>query len=114
MRLAVSGEPTDETLAFGRQIGATEFVGGPGLPIERGYYRYQDLMLLRNRVQDAGLRYEVTSMPEEWTLQDQAGASRPRRANRQLAPIDREHGGRGFQSYCLLLLASQQYWPLRP
>lgn len=67
MRLAVSGGPTDEALAFGRQIGAIEFVGGPGLPIERGYYRYQGLLLLRNRVRDAGLRYDVTIMPEEWT-----------------------------------------------
>lgn len=66
MRLAVSGEPTEATLTFACQIGATEFVGGPGLPIERGYYRYQDLLLLRNRVQDAGLRYHVTGMPEEW------------------------------------------------
>ena len=73
MRLAVSGEPSDETLAFGRQIGATEFVGSPGLPIERGYYRFQDLMLLRNRVRDAGLRYDVASMPEEWTYKIKLG-----------------------------------------
>ena len=69
----MSGEPTDEILALGRQIGATEFVGGPGLPIERGYYRYQDLMLLRNRVQDAGLRYDVTGMPEEWSYKIKLG-----------------------------------------
>ena len=69
----MSGEPTDEILALGRQIGATEFVGGPGLPIERGYYRFQDLMLVRNRVQDAGLRYDVASMPEEWTYKIKLG-----------------------------------------
>ena len=67
MRLAVSGEPTEETLTFGRQIGATEFVGSPGLPIEPGLRRYQDLLLLRNRIRDAGLRYDVTGGPEEWT-----------------------------------------------
>lgn len=67
MRLAVSGETTEATLAFGRQIGATEFLGGPGLPTEPGYFRYQDFLLLRSRVQDAGLWYEVTGMPEEWT-----------------------------------------------
>ena len=39
IRLAVSGEPSDETLAFGRQIGATEFAGGPVLPTERGSSR---------------------------------------------------------------------------
>ena len=77
MRLAVSGEPTDETLAFGRQIGATEFVGSPGLCIERGYYRYQDLLLLRNRVQDAGLRYDVAIMPEAMRLSKEVGYDGP-------------------------------------
>ena len=48
MTLAVAGEPTEETLTFGRQIGATEFVGGPGLPIKQGYCRYQDSLLFRN------------------------------------------------------------------
>lgn len=73
MRLAVSGQPTEDTLALGRQIGASEFVGGPGLPVDLGYYRYQDLLLLRNRVQDAGLRYDVTGMPEEWTYKIKLG-----------------------------------------
>ena len=48
MRLAVSGEPTEETLTFGRQIRATEVVGGPGPAVERGHSGHQDLPLLPN------------------------------------------------------------------
>ena len=48
MRLAVSGKLTDEKLAFGRQIGATDFVSGDDLPLDAGYFRFQDLVILRN------------------------------------------------------------------
>ena len=73
VRLAISGELTDERLAFGRQMGATEYVGGGELPKERGYFRFQDLMLLRNRVEDAGLRCEIIGIPEEWTFKIKLG-----------------------------------------
>ena len=56
VRLAVSGKLTDEKLAFGRQIGATDFVSGDDLPRDAGYFRFQDLVILRNRIEDAGLR----------------------------------------------------------
>ena len=68
MRLAISGPATDEVLAFGRQIGATDYVGGDaGLSRERGYYGFQELMIVRNRVEDAGLKWTVSGIPEEWT-----------------------------------------------
>ena len=68
MRLAISGPATDEVLAFGRQVGATDYVGGEaGLSRERGYYGFQELMIVRNRVEDAGLRWTVAGIPEEWT-----------------------------------------------
>ena len=41
VRLAVSGKLTDEKLAFGRQIGATDFVSGDDLPLDAGYFRFQ-------------------------------------------------------------------------
>ena len=59
MRLAILGPLTDEVLAFGRQIGATDYVGGPpDISRERGYYGFQELMIARNRVEDAGLRIQ--------------------------------------------------------
>ena len=54
-------------------MGATEYVGGGELPKERGYFRFQDLMLLRNRVEDAGLRCEIIGIPEEWTFKIKLG-----------------------------------------
>ena len=48
-------------------------MGSPGLPIKQGYYRNQELLLLRNRVQDARLRYDGTGMPEEWTYKIKLG-----------------------------------------
>ena len=68
MRLAISGPLTDEVLAFGAQIGATDYVGGPpDISRERGYYGFQELMIARNRVEDAGLQWTVAGIPEEWT-----------------------------------------------
>ncbi len=115
MRLAVSGEPSDETLAFGRQIGATEFVGGPGLPIERGYYRFQDLMLVRNRVEDAGLRYEATYLPEEWTFKIKLGLpGRDEQIDRWRRTIE-NMGAAGFRAivYFFSLRSSIGHYGLR-
>ena len=68
MRLAISGPLTDEVLAFGAQIGATDYVGDPpDIPRERGCYGFQELMIARNRVEDAGLKWTVAGIPEEWT-----------------------------------------------
>ena len=68
MRLAISGPLTDEVLAFGAQIGASDYVGGPpDISRERGYYGFQELMIARNRVEDAGLKWTVAGIPEEWT-----------------------------------------------
>ena len=68
MRLAIQGPLTDEILAFGRQIGATDYAGGPpDISRERGCYGFQELMIARNRVEDAGLKWAVTGIPEEWT-----------------------------------------------
>ncbi len=68
MRLAISGPLTGEVLAFGAQIGATDYVGGPpDITRERGCYGFQELMIARNRVEDAGLKWTVAGIPEEWT-----------------------------------------------
>jgi mannonate dehydratase len=73
VRLAVSGKLTEEKLAFGRQIGATDFVSGDDLPLDAGYFRFQDLVILRNRIEDAGLRLSVVSLPEDWTYKIKLG-----------------------------------------
>lgn len=68
MRLAVSGGIDDEYLAFARQLGATDVVGGAGaLPKDKGYYDFNDLSLLRSHIEDAGLRWTVLeAIPPEW------------------------------------------------
>ena len=69
-RLAIIGPLTDEVLAFGRQVGATDYACGPShLSRERGYYGFQELMIARSRVEDAGLMWAMAGMPEEWTYQ---------------------------------------------
>ena len=74
MRLAIQGPLSDEVLAFGRQVGATDYVSGPpAISRERGYYGFQELMIARNRVEDAGLKWSVCGMPEEWTHQIKLG-----------------------------------------
>ena len=46
MRLAIMGPLTDEVLAFGRQVGATDYACGPSnISRERGYYGFQELMI---------------------------------------------------------------------
>ena len=76
MRLAIQGPLSDEVLAFGRQVGATDYAGGPAeISRERGYYGFQELMIARNRVEDAGLKWTVAGIPEEWTQQIKLGLS---------------------------------------
>ena len=68
------GPLTDEVLAFGRQVGATDYACGPShISRERGHYGFQELMIARNRVEDAGLKWTVAGMPEEWTHQIKLG-----------------------------------------
>ncbi len=64
MRLAMSDD-TDEDLKFALQMGATDLVGGNGLPTDKGYYTVADLKRLRARVEAAGLRLSVVSGPPE-------------------------------------------------
>ena len=70
MRLGVDvrGGAGDEVLAFGRQLGAVDAVAGPGcLPGDGGHYGFHDLVLLRRRVEDAGLILAaVENVPWEW------------------------------------------------
>lgn len=59
MRLALDcrREVTDQLLAFGRQMGATDvIIGGGVVPAPRGYFEFRDLVLLRTQIEDAGLR----------------------------------------------------------
>jgi mannonate dehydratase len=56
------------------QLGATEVVGGNGLPTDQGYYTVADMRLLRERVEEAGLRLTVISgLPEELTYKIKLG-----------------------------------------
>ena len=74
MRLAIQGPLSDEVLAFGRQVSATDYVSGaPAVSRERGYLGFQELMIARNRVEDAGLKWAVCGMPEEWTQKIKLG-----------------------------------------
>ena len=74
MRLAIQGPLSDEVLASGRQVGATDYVSGaPAISRERGCYGFQELMIARNRVEDAGLKWTVCGMPEEWTQKIKLG-----------------------------------------
>ena len=68
MKLAITGHIDDEFLAYGRQIGATHYVGGTtNLPQDKGFFGFQDLMLLRQRIEDAGLTWAVLDgIPAEW------------------------------------------------
>ena len=58
MRLGLGSvsEVTDEILAFGAQVGATDVVvNEEAVPSEKGYYEYLDLLHMRTRIEDAGL-----------------------------------------------------------
>ena len=59
MRLALGDvtELTDEILAFGAQVGATDvIVNQEAVPSEKGYYDYLDLLHMRTKIEDAGLK----------------------------------------------------------
>ena len=75
MRLAVTGKVEEEFLAFARQIGATDYIGGVNnLPQDKGYFGFQELMLLRQRIEDAGLRWAVfDGIPAEWSYKIKLG-----------------------------------------
>lgn len=71
MRLALGAirRLDDEILLFAKQVGATDIIvntpeelqGGPG------YYEFKDLVLLRQRVEDAGLRLAaIENVPRQW------------------------------------------------
>ena len=70
MRLAIvyAGPTDDERLVFGKQLGATDVIAsGAWLNTEKGYYEFGDLVQLRQRVEDAGLRLAgIGGVPFEW------------------------------------------------
>jgi mannonate dehydratase len=73
VRLATSGD-SDEDLKFAVQLGATEVVGGNDLPTDQGYYTVEDMVRLRKRVEEAGLKLAVISeLPEELTYKIKLG-----------------------------------------
>ncbi len=72
MRLAMSGTD-DETLKFAVQVGATDIVGGD-LPADKGYYTVEDMVRLRERIEEAGLKLSVIGgMPEELSYKIKLG-----------------------------------------
>ena len=69
MKLAMSARIDDESLTFARQLGATHVdCGGQTLlAADKGYYDFQTLLLLRQRIQDAGLHWAVLGgVPQDW------------------------------------------------
>ena len=71
MRLAIDarGDIDDEMLAFGKQLGATDAIGGYGnaLPTDKGYFDYPDLVRMRTRFEDAGLNLAaIENIPPDW------------------------------------------------
>ena len=77
MRLGVDarGGASDDLLAFGRQLGAVDAVAGPGcFPDGDGYYDFHDLVLLRQRIENAGLTLAaVENVPWEWNDKTKLG-----------------------------------------
>ena len=64
--LDARGGVTDDLLAFGAQLGATDVIGG-GLPEDAGYWEYLDLLRLRTKVEAAGLRLTaIENLPQPW------------------------------------------------
>ena len=70
MRLGLGSvsEVTDEILAFGAQVGATDVVvAQQAVPSEKGYYDYLDLLHMRTRIEDAGLKlFAIENIPPEY------------------------------------------------
>ena len=78
MRLGmdVRGTVDDDMLAFGAQLGATDAVAGrDSIPQpESGYFDYSDLVRLRQRIEDAGLRlWAIENIPPRWYLKIMMG-----------------------------------------
>ncbi len=69
MKLAMSTRIDNESLTLARQLGATHVDAGGQLisSSDRGYYEFQDLLLLRQRIEDAGLQWAVLGgVPQDW------------------------------------------------
>lgn len=83
MRFALGSiyELTDDKLIFAKQLGATDIiVHSPVLPgtapLGEGYYGFRPLLMLRTRVEAAGLRLAaIENIPSEWYLKAMLGFS---------------------------------------
>ncbi len=59
----------DESLTLARQLGATQVDAGRQLihHSNRGYYEFQDILLLKQKIEDAGLNWAVLGgVPQDW------------------------------------------------
>ena len=68
MKLAMKGRIDDEFLALTRQLGATDVItGNTNVPTGDGFFEFQDLLYLRKRIEDAGLRWAaLEGIPAQW------------------------------------------------
>ena len=115
MRLAISGPLTDEVLAFGRQIGAIDYVGGDRRPVAgAGLLRLPGADDRPQPRRGRGPEVDGVRHPRGVDEQDQAGAAGPGRADHELVQDHREHGSGRRAGHLLLLLAAQLHRPLRP
>ena len=81
MRYALGSiyELTDDKLVFAKQLGATDIIVHspvlPGrVPLGDGYYEFSPLLMLRTRVEAAGLRLEaIENIPREWYIKVMLG-----------------------------------------
>ena len=96
MRLGLGSvsEVTDEILAFGAQVGATDVVvAQQAVPSEKGYYDYLDLLHMRTRIEDAGLKlFAIENIPPEHCDKIPGRSARQGRADRELVQIADQHG----------------------
>lgn len=67
--LDIRGGIDDEQLAFGAQLGATDAIGGDAcMPSNNGYFEFLELVVFKERVEDAGLKlFAIENMPWDWT-----------------------------------------------
>lgn len=59
----------DESLTLARQLGATHVDAGSQLvrASNQGYYEFQDILLLKQKIEDAGLEWAVLGgVPQDW------------------------------------------------
>lgn len=69
MKLAMSSGYGKESLTLARQLGATHVDAGAQLigSSDRGYYEFQDILLLKQEIEDAGLKWAVLGgVPQDW------------------------------------------------